>query len=170
MTETKPLSPTMPGRPSAGARPCQMRGAWKAVSRETASGKCPICGKPVGRKAGCTSYPQGIARAGSASWAAQDRAQPCQVALHGFTACPPVGGGRYWTYFIYTTTAYCTVLLRIPKRGVRRGFRPWFGFRRWVCSIPKRAIRAFFGIVVGVILWITLQALLLLGEALCQHL
>jgi hypothetical protein len=39
-----------------------------------------------------------------------------------------------------------------------------------VCSIPKRAIRAFFGIVVGVILWITLQALLLLGEALCQHL
>src|SRR3989344_1881698 len=32
MTETKPLSPTMPGRPSAGARPCQMREAWGVCS------------------------------------------------------------------------------------------------------------------------------------------
>src|SRR3546814_3546610 len=45
---------------------------------------------------------------------------------------------RYCTYFIYTIITYCTVLLRNPKRAVRRGFRPCFGFRRRARSIPKK--------------------------------
>src|SRR5690606_22170203 len=62
---------------------------------------------------------------------------------------------RYCTYFIYTIITYCTVLLRNPRRAVRCGFRPCFGFRRRARSIPKKGILAFFGIVVGDLLWIT---------------
>ena len=62
---------------------------------------------------------------------------------------------RYCTYFIYTIITYCTVLLRNPKRAVRRGFRPCFGFRRRARAIPKQGFLAFFGFVVRTLLWIT---------------
>src|SRR3546814_7770239 len=75
------------------------------------------------------------------------------------------------TYFINTSTTYCTGLLRIPKRGVWRGFRPCFGFRSGVVRIPKKAPRPFFGFVRGVLLWITfVRPNALAGEALGQDL
>ncbi|KAJ12879.1 hypothetical protein M002_01335 [Pseudomonas aeruginosa ID4365] len=74
------------------------------------------------------------------------------------------------TYFINTFLTYCTVLLRIPKRGVLRGFRSCFGFRRRGIDIPKRAIRPFFGIVADVVLWITFREPAALGHAVREHL
>jgi hypothetical protein len=63
------------------------------------------------------------------------------------------------TYFINTTTTYCTVLLRIPKRAVWRGFRPCFGFRRGRSPFRRR-LGPFFGIVDRVLLWITSVAVM----------
>ena len=75
------------------------------------------------------------------------------------------------TYFINTTTTYCTVLLRIPKSAVWRGFRPCFGFRRWAIAIPKKARGPFFGIVDRILLWITFGGGdALVGQALGEHL
>jgi len=75
------------------------------------------------------------------------------------------------TYFIHTTTTYCTGLLRIPKRGVWRGFRPCFGIRRGAFAIPKKARSPFFGVVNGVFLWITIAGReVLLGETFGHHL
>src|SRR3546814_8160200 len=77
---------------------------------------------------------------------------------------------RYCTYFIYTIITYCTVLLRNPKRAVRRGFRPCFGFRRRARSIPKKGFLAFFGFVVRTLLWITWRRPAMPRHALRQHL
>ncbi|MNV35185.1 hypothetical protein D3C71_1266250 [compost metagenome] len=77
---------------------------------------------------------------------------------------------RYCTYFIYTIITYCTVLLRNPKRAVRRGFRPCFGFRRRARSIPKKGFLAFFGFVVRTLLWITWRRPAMQRHALRQHL
>src|SRR3546814_10092940 len=72
--------------------------------------------------------------------------------------------------FIYTIITYCTVLLRNPKRAVRRGFRPCFGFRRRARSIPKKGFLAFFGFVVRTLLWITWRRPAMPRHALRQHL
>ena len=78
---------------------------------------------------------------------------------------------RSSTYFINTTTTYCTGLLRIPKRDVWRGFRPCFGIRSGAFAIPKKARSPFFGIVNGVFLWITIAGRkVLVGEAFGHHL
>ena len=78
---------------------------------------------------------------------------------------------RSSTYFINTTTTYCTGLLRIPKRDVWRGFRPCFGIRRGAFAIPKKARSPFFGVVNGVFLWITIAGReVLLGETFGHHL
>src|SRR3546814_183451 len=74
------------------------------------------------------------------------------------------------SYFIYTIITYCTVLLRNPKRAVRRGFRPCFGFRRRARSIPKKGFLAFFGFVVRTLLWITWRRPAMPRHALRQHL
>ena len=68
------------------------------------------------------------------------------------------------------TSTYCTVLLRNPKRAVRRGFRPCFGFRRRAPSIPKKGLLAFFGFVVRTLLWITWRRPAMPRHALRQHL
>ncbi|MBN0189398.1 hypothetical protein JTL49_34395, partial [Pseudomonas aeruginosa] len=78
---------------------------------------------------------------------------------------------RSSTYFINTTTTYCTGLLRIPKRDVWRGFQPCFGIRSGSFTIPKKARSPFFGIVNGVFLWITFAGRgVLVGETFGHHL
>ena len=77
---------------------------------------------------------------------------------------------QYCTYFINTILTYCTVLLRIPKRAIRCGFRPHFGFRRRGICIPKQAFCAVFGIVADSLLWITWRRPAMPGHVLRQHL
>src|SRR3546814_9669829 len=76
---------------------------------------------------------------------------------------------RYCTYFIYKIITYCTVLLRNPKRAVRRGFRPCLGVRRRARSVPKKGFLAYFGIVGRTLLWITRRRQAMPRHALRQH-
>ena len=75
---------------------------------------------------------------------------------------------RYCT--IYTIT-YSTVFLRIPKRVGFVGFRTCFGIRRQRFTIPKKGIKAYFGFVNGLRLWVTFTSRhATLGHALREHL